>query len=256
MRAFGRAALIAAGLLSSTGMARADEVRVLCMGAVEVAVRNLAADFARDSGHQVQFTFASPAAVMQKIQANEVHDAVIVSELAMDRLDKEGVVNPESRVRLALVGIGVVTRAGNPIPDVSTPEAFKQTLLAAKSLVHTEPQPYFSGERVQRILAKAGILDAIKPKIVVVSGLPAVQETVAKGEAELGFLDLSEIPEDKGLKPVGAVPAPLQINATFEAALMSDGSAVEATRDFVRFLASAEARPKWIAARLTPLGDR
>ena len=256
MRVLGRTASIAAMLISLSGMAAAADIRVLSVGAVQEAVKALAADFAKDTGHQVVFTIGSPAIVMQKIKANEVHDAVIVSEPAMDRLDKDGIVNPESRVRLALTGIGVATRAGNPIPDVSTPEAFKQALLAAKSIVYSEPLPYFSGEKVQRILANAGILDAIKPKIRVVPGLPAVQEMIAKGEAELGLLNLSEIPEDKGLKLAGPVPAPLQINTTYEAALMSDGSVVEAARAFITFLASADARPRWAAARLEPLADR
>ena len=101
MRAFGRAASIAAVLMSVAGMAAAAEVRVLGVDAVEQAVRGLAADFAKETGHQVVFTIASPAVVMKKIAANETHDAVIVSEPAMDQLDKDGIVNPESRVRLA-----------------------------------------------------------------------------------------------------------------------------------------------------------
>jgi ABC-type molybdate transport system substrate-binding protein len=101
MRAFGRAAAIAAVLMSVAGMAAAAEVRVLGVDVVEQAVRGLAAEFAKETGHQVVFTIASPAVVMKKIAANETHDAVIVSEPAMDQLDKDGIINPESRVRLA-----------------------------------------------------------------------------------------------------------------------------------------------------------
>ena len=111
-----RIVTIAATLISVAGMARAAEVRVLAVRAPEVALRNLAADFAKETGHQVVFTIGSPAVVMQKIKANEVHDAVIVSEPAMDQLDREGIVNPESRVRLANTGIGVVVRDGARCP--------------------------------------------------------------------------------------------------------------------------------------------
>ena len=134
---------------------------------MEVAIRGAAADFQKETGHQVIFTIASPAVVMQKIKANEIHDAVIVSEPAMDQLDKDGLVNPESRVRLA------------------------------------------------------------------------------KGEAELGSSGPSE---------AGAVP-PLQLRTTYEGALMSDGSVPQEARAFIRFLASPDARDKWVAARLEPLPE-
>ena len=121
MRAFGRTAMIAAVLVWVAGMAAAAEVRVLGVDAVEQAVRAVATDFARETGHQVIFTIASPAVVMEKIAANETHDAVIVSEPAMDQLDKDGIVNPESRVRLAKDR--ETTYEGGLMTDGSVPEA-------------------------------------------------------------------------------------------------------------------------------------
>jgi molybdate transport system substrate-binding protein len=256
MRAFVRTVTIAAVLLSLAGMARAAEIRVLSVGAVQNAVKSLAGDFARESGHQVIFTIGSPVIVMQKIKDGETYDAVIVSEPAMDQLDKEGTVNPESRVRLANTGMGVAVRDGAPLPDLSTPDAFKAALLAAKSIVYGDPTlPNQSGEKAEKILAKAGLLDALKPKLQVVPGQGASQEMIAKGEVELGLYNVSEIPEGKGLKLVGPVPAPLQINTTYEGALMSDGSVPEAARAFIRFLADPDARAKWLAAKLEPLAD-
>ncbi len=256
MRALVRTVTIAAMLISFVGMAGAADIRVLSVGAVQIAVRNLAADFRKETGHQVIFTIASPAVVMQKIKANEVHDAVIVSEPAMDQLDKEGIVNPESRVRLANTGIGVAVRDGAPVPDLSTPEAFKQALTAAKSIVHGDPTlPNQSGEKAQKILANAGILDAIKPKLQI-AGLADGQALIAKGEVEIGLFNLSEITDGKGVKTAGPVPAPFQLVTTYEGALMSDGSVPEAARAFIRFLASADARDKWVAAKLEPLPDR
>src|SRR5262245_55036372 len=139
MRTFGRIASIAVTLISLTGMAAAADIGVLSVGAVQNAVRALAADFGAESGHHVVLTIGSPVVVTQKIKDGEIFDAVIVSEPAMDRLDKEGVVNPESRVPLAKTGMGVAVRAGAPLPDLSTPEAFKQALLAAKSVVYGDP---------------------------------------------------------------------------------------------------------------------
>ena len=256
MQAFGRTVIVAAALLSLAGMARAAEIRVLSVGAVQNAVTALADAFAKESGHQVSFTIGSPAVVMQKIKDGETFDAIIVSEPAMDRLDKEGIVNPESRVRLANTGLGVAVREGAPLPDLSTPEAFKQALLAAKSIVYGDPTlPNQSGEKAEKILAKAGLLDPIKPKTQIVPGQAASQELIAKGEVELGLYNISEIPEGKGLKLAGPVPAPLQISTTYEGALLSDGSVPEAATAFIRFLAEPDARAKWIAARLEPLLD-
>jgi molybdate transport system substrate-binding protein len=255
MRASVRTVLIASTLMSFAGMAQAAEIRVLAVRAPEQAIRALAADFAKESGHQVVFTVGSPAVVMQKIKANEVHDAVIVSEPAMDQLDRQGIVNPESRARLANTGIGVVVREGAPLPDVSTPEAFRKALLKAKSIVYGDVFPNTSGEKVEKILAAAGVLDTLKPKLKIVSGHANSQPMIAKGEIELGLYNLSEIPDGKGIALAGPVPAPLQLLTTYEAALMSDGAAVEATRAFIGFLASPDARPRWSAARLEPLAD-
>jgi molybdate transport system substrate-binding protein len=257
MRGLRRSITIAAVLMSLTGMAAGAEVRVLSVGAVQHAVRSLAEDFAKETGHQIVFTIGSPAIVMQKIKDGETHDAVIVSEPAMDLLDREGIVNPESRERLATTGLGVAIRAGAPAPDLSTPGAFKQALLAATSIVHGDPTlPNQSGEKAEKVLANAGLLDALKPKIQIVAGQAASQEKVAKGEVELGLYNVSEIPEGKGLKLAGPVPPPLQINTTYEGALMSDGAVPEAARAFLRFLTEPEARPKWVAAKLEPLPDR
>ena len=256
MRAFGRIVTIAATLISFGGMARAADIRVLSVGAVQVAVRNLAADFHKETGHQVIFTIASPAVVMQKIKANEIHDAVIVSEPAMDQLDKEGLVNPESRVRLANTGIGVAVHEGAPVPGLATPDAFKQALTAAKSLVHGDPTlPNQSGEKARKILVNAGILDAVTSKLRI-AGLNDGHALIAKGEVDVGLFNLSEITEGKGVKSAGPVPAPLQLTTTYEGALMSDGSVPQAARAFIRFLASADARDKWVAAKLEPFPDQ
>jgi len=156
MRAFGRTISIAAVLVSLAGMAAAADIRVLSVGAVQNAVRPLAAEFSKETGHKIVFTVGSPTVVAQKLKDGETFDAVIVSEPAMDRLDNEGIVNPESRVRLANTGIGVAVRAGAPVPNLSTPDAFRQALLAAKSVVYGDPAlPNQSGEKAEQILAKA-----------------------------------------------------------------------------------------------------
>src|SRR5947199_10239414 len=180
MRFFRRIASVATTLISLTSMAGAADIRVVGVGAVQNALRVLAAEFGNETGHRLVLTIDAPAVVIQKIKDGEVYDAVIVSEPAMDRLDKEGVVNPESRVPLAKTGMGVAVRAGAPLPDLSSPEAFKQSLLAAKSVVHGDATlPKQSGEKAERILVQTGILDALKPRLKMVPGTAASQERTA-----------------------------------------------------------------------------
>ena len=260
MRGLGRTVTLAAVLLSLAGMARAAEVRVLSVGAVETAVKGLAAAFTKKTGHKVILTFAPPAAVAQKVAAGEPFDAVIASEATMDQFDQEGTVNPESRQRLANVGIGVAVRAGGAAPDISTPDGFTAALTGAKSIVYGDPAiANASGQTAEKILAKAGILDAVKPKVQIVPDRLASQAMIAKGEVELGLYNMSEIPDGEGLKLglklLGPVPRPLQISTTFEGGLLSDGSAPEATTVFIRFLTEPDARAKWLAAKLEPLLD-
>ena len=257
MRAFGRMVLIAATLMPPAGMAHGADIRVLSVGAVQNAVRALAAEFQKDNGGQIVLTFGSPAVAMEKIKAGEIFDAVIVSEPAMDGLDRDGIVNPESRQRLGRTGLGIAVRADAPAPDLSSSEAFRQTLLAARSIAYGDPTlPNQSGEKAQKVLAAAGLLDALKEKLRIVPGQAASQEQIAKGEVEMGFYNVSEIPEGKGIKLAGPVPAPLQIDTTYEGALMSDGVEADTARAFIRFLASPEARASWVAARLEPLGEQ
>ena len=257
MRSFGRIAHVAVMLMSLTGMAAAADIRVLGADTAQNAVRSLAADFAKETGDHVILTVGAPAVVAQKIKDGEAFDAVIVAEPVMDALDQDGTVNPESRVRLANAGIAVAVRAGAPVPDLSTPEAFKQALLAAKSVVYGDPMPpNRSGEMAEKVLAEAGILDALKPKLRIVADPAAGQELIAKGEVEMGLYNAGEIAGRKGLTLAGPVPPALQVSTTYEGALMSEGAVPEAARAFIRFLASPDARAKWLAARLEPLTDR
>src|SRR5262249_33018480 len=144
-----------------------------------------------------------------------------------------------------------------PLPDLSTPEAFKQALLAAKSVVHGDPTlANRGGEKAGRILAHAGILGARRPRLKVGRGQAAGPAMLADGAVEMGLYNVSESPEGKGLTLAGPVPAPLQITTSYEGALMSDGSEPQAARAFIRFLANPDARAKWLAARLEPLTGR
>jgi molybdate transport system substrate-binding protein len=108
-------------------------------GAVRPAVVDLAETFRRETGHVVQFTFATVGILQQKIAAGETADVFIMTDAAIDDLARKGIAAAGTRTDLARVGIGVAVREGAAVPDISTPEALKQTLLSAKSLVYVDP---------------------------------------------------------------------------------------------------------------------
>src|SRR5215475_2727777 len=236
-------------LIISSAPALAAEVRVLSIGSTQIAARAIATEFEKQSRHKVAFTIRPPFDIDKEL-AEKTFDAVILSVPAMDNHDEAGDLAPMSRVALARVGVGVVVQEGGPVPDVSTPEKLKVAVLAARSLTHTDPAiPNTSGAIAAAAFAKLGILDEVKEKTRYAT-LAAGGELVAKGEVELGFFNLSEIP--KGVTLAGPLPAPLQGYTVYEAAVLSKGSTAEAVTAFLRYLASAAAAAHWSGAKLEP----
>ena len=246
MRGFAKL-LIGCLLAWSGGVGDAAELRVLSLGSVQIAAKALAADFTEATGEAVLLTIVAPNEISQKL-AGGTYDMVICSVPAMEALDKAGALRPGSRSPLSRVGIGVMVREGAPLPDVSTPEAFKQTLLAARSIVHGDPAiPNQSGVVTMRILAKAGILEAIKGKARS-ANLADGFAMVAKGEVELGLFNLVELPA--GVRLAGPVPAPLQDYTSYETAVLAKGAAPEVAQAFIKLMISAPARKVWQASSL------
>jgi molybdate transport system substrate-binding protein len=246
MRGLGTAFLVGCAIVWS-GMADAAELRVLSVGSVQIAAKALAADFTKATGNPVLLTIVAPSEISQKL-AGASYDMVICSVPAMEALDRAGALQSGTRSPLSRVGIGVMVREGAPLPDVSTPEAFKKTLLAARSIVHGDPAtPNQSGVVTMRILAKAGVLDAIKGKARA-ANLADGFAMVAKGEVELALFNLVELPP--GVRLAGPVPAPLQDYTSYETAVLAKGAAPEAAQAFIRQMTSAPARRIWEASSL------
>jgi molybdate transport system substrate-binding protein len=242
-------ALAVFALIASSALAVAAEVRVLSVGSTQIAAKAIAADFEKQTRHQVIFTIRPPFDIDKEL-AEKTFDAIIVSVPAMDIHDKAADLAPSSRVALARVGVGVVVKEGAPVPDVSTPENLKAAVLAAGSLTHTDPATSnTSGAIAGAALAKLGILDDVKGKTRYAT-LAVGGELVAKGEVEMGFFNLSEIP--KGVTVAGPLPGPLQGYTVYEAAVLSKAGKDEAAAAFVKYLASAPASVHWTAAKLEP----
>jgi molybdate transport system substrate-binding protein len=247
MRGIGTTLFGAFALLLTASVADAADLRVLSVGSVQIAAKSLAADFTKSTGNQVMLTIVAPSEIGGKL-ASGAYDMVICSVPAMAALDQAGSLRGGSRSPLARVGIGVMVREGAPLPDVSTPAAFKQTLLAARSIVHGDPTtPNQSGVVTMKILANAGVLDAIKGKARA-ANLAEGFAMVAKGEVELALFNLVELPP--GVRLAGPVPAPLQEYTSYETAALDKGTALEAAQAFIALMTSAPARKIWEASAL------
>jgi molybdate transport system substrate-binding protein len=247
MRGIGTALFMGFALVPSASIADAADLRVLSVGSVQIAAKALAADFTKATGQQVALTIVAPSEIGQKL-AGAPYDMVICSVPAMEALDKAGSLRPGSRSPLSRVGIGVMVREGAPLPDVSTPEAFKRTLLAARTIVHGDPAtPNQSGVVTMKILANAGVLEAIKSKARA-ANLAEGFAMVAKGEVELALFNLVELPA--GVRLVGPVPAPLQEYTSYETAVLAKGGAPDEAQAFIKLMTSAPARRTWEASSL------
>jgi molybdate transport system substrate-binding protein len=230
--------------------ARADELIVFSAGAVRAIVTELSEAFRQETGHAVALSFGTVGVTRGKIASGAPVDVVIMTDTAVDDVIREGGLVVGSRSDLARTGMGVGVRDGAPRSDISTPEAFKATLLAAKSLVYVDPaQGATSGIHFKSVLERLGIADAVRAKTqLVAGGYPA--EKVASGEAELVVHQISEIVPVKGVVMIGPLPADLQKVTVYSAGLAARSTHPEAGRAFVAFLTRPAFRAKFAAAGL------
>jgi molybdate transport system substrate-binding protein len=236
-------------VLLSPGTAGAAEIKVLSAGAVRAIVTELAQAFEKDTGHTVTLAFGT-VGVTRKRLAEEPADVVIMTDVAIDESSAQGAVVAGSRNDIARTGMGVGVREGAPKPDISTPDAFKQALLAARSVTYVDPaQGATSGIHFAGLLQKFGIADAVKPKTTLVpGGYPA--ELVAKGEVEMVVHQISEIVPVRGVTLVGPLPKDVQKITTYSAGIAKKAATPETARAFVAFLTSPAMKPKFAAAGL------
>ena len=253
IHALGVAVLIAAAAMVSP--AAAADVSVFSSGAPSVVLKKLAVSFTRESGNPVVFTVATPGELQKKLADGAVPDLVVAPSPVIEKLQKAGTLRAGSGIDLAKVGIGVVAREGATLPDVSSVEAVRRMLLAAKSIVHTSPNGSgFAGKAVAQMIERMGIAETIKPKLTIMQAIDGGVDLVAKGEAEVGLFNISEILPVKGVTLAGPLPASVQSYIVFAAALHSGGHSPDAAQAFVRFATDPSVREQWKTGGLESMG--
>jgi molybdate transport system substrate-binding protein len=241
----------AAVLVLTVGVAQAGEVKVLIAGALQNAVRALAADYEKQSGNQVTITATNPALVGKEFKGGQ-YDVVAAASPSIAELAEAAELKPGSIQHLARTGIGVAVKSGAPVPDLSTIAAFRRAVMGAKSIIYTDPMaPNASGGNTQRILINAGLLDEVKKKGTQ-DGLGPGREKIAKGEAQMGFFNVSESTAP-GIVLAGPVPEPLQQYINYDIALTGKSALKPEAAAFAEFLTSKDARPRWIIGGMEQL---
>ena len=251
-------ALGVAALLMADAASAAD-VHVMISAGFYQVYSELGPAFERESGHHLATTRGpsmgdSPEAIPTRLARGEAADVVILDGGIADELGKKGLVRADSKADLARSLIGMVVRSGAEKPDISTAEALRKTLLAAKSIAYSDSG---SGTYLSTTLfPKLGIAEQVASKSRKVRGPPSgepVAAVVARGEAEIGFQQVSELIHVPGITYVGTIPAEVQPAIFFAGALTKTVQEPEAASALIRFLTSANAAPVIEKAGLVPL---
>jgi molybdate transport system substrate-binding protein len=245
------AGFLAASLVSAGG-AFAVEIHVLSAGAVQEAEKAIAEDFRDATGNKVNFTVGTVGQIQEKLKGGAPADVIVVSAAALEQLEKSGDVRARSGAALGRIGIGVGVKDGAPVPDISTPEKFREAMLKAKSLTYMDPGAgASSGIATARIMQDLGIAEDVAKKTrLTQSGYSA--DRVASGEVELAIQNVSEIVPVKGVKLAGMLPEPLQVYTAYGAGVATKSIVPKEATDFIRFLTRAEASARWKEAGVEP----
>lgn len=247
-------AVVGLGLLFGAGLAASAEIKVMSSAGFYEPYHKLIPEFERTTGHRIvtirgPSMGARPEAVPNRIARGEAVDVVIINTEALDRLVADGKVLSASRTELARAAIGAVVRKGAPKPDISTVEAFKRTLLEAKSIAYSDSG---SGVYLSTVLFPLlGIGEQIKDKSKMVPG--SVAQAVARGEAELGFQTMSELLPVEDVDQLGEIPAQTQKLQSFAAGIAADAKEPAAGLALIKYLSSREAAPVIIQSGMTPV---
>jgi len=252
-----RRALVLGGLgaFLLAGAASAAEVRVMISGGLTAAYKALVPEFERATGHTVLTAYGpsmgtTTNAIPVRLERGEPADVLIMVGYALDDLASKGKVISDSRVELVKSPIGVAVKSGTPKPDISTADAVKRALLAVKTIAYSDSASgvYVSTE----MFGKLGIADEMKDKARKIPATP-VGEIVARGNAEIGFQQISELKPVEGIDIVGPLPDELQKVTVFSAGIASVSKEPDAGKALIKFLASPAARPEIVKSGMDPI---
>jgi molybdate transport system substrate-binding protein len=222
------------------------KLKVMCARSMHEVVTALAYDFTSETGHEVELSFGTVGALQKRLDAGETADVVISSIPAVEGLETAGFLATGSRKNIATVHIGIAVRDGVPAPDISTPAAFKQALIAARRIAFSDAAVGGSaGVYLARLFVELGLGDMIRQKGMPQQSGGEVAQRVADGEADIGMTLIAEIVPVKGARVLGPLPPPLGNSTTYCAGVMASSSAPDAAVAFIAALTNPSTADMW-----------
>jgi molybdate transport system substrate-binding protein len=220
-------------VLAQMAPAGAAEIKIMAPRAIWTVLQEAGPDFERTTGHKLNVSVDLAAVVVKRVNDDEDFDIAVAAPAQIDGLVKGGKLIADTRTDLTRSGIGVEVRKGAPKPDISTGDAFKRAMLDAKSIGYLKVGT--SGAMVAAMLARIGLTDALKSKVVLPED-DVVSEMVAEGKIEIGMVNISQILTTPGVDLVGPLPPELQSYIVFSGSVSARSKAPDAARDLIKFL--------------------
>jgi molybdate transport system substrate-binding protein len=249
----GRIAVVAAFAIGQAGFAAGAELKVYSTIGVKGALEQLLPELEKASGEKLAVTWGTAAMLAKRIESGESADLLILTSGAMASLSKQGKVVPGSVVTIVSSGIGVGIKAGAPKPDISTPEALKETLLKAKSIAYSSPASGgASGVYFAKLLERMGIADAMAPKTKYPPPGGNAADLLLTGEAQLAIQQKPEIMDVPGTEVVGVLPDDLNKVTPFAAGIAAGSKSADAAKAVIKVLQSPQAAAVFKARGLDP----
>src|SRR5688572_13435979 len=235
-----RAAFAVLAAIIGIDAAQAAEIKVMAANAVKEAYLELVSAFEKSTGHKVTTVWGGTEGVTKRVSSGEVVDVVLIAAPNIDRLIAQGNLVSGSRTDFAKSGVGIAVRTGLAKPDISSAEAVKRAVLAANSVAYSSGP---SGFYVADLFKRMGISDQIQHKVRQPSSGVQVGELMARGEADLGFQQISELLHVKGVDYVGPLPPDIQSITVYSTGLHPAAPAADAAEALVKFLTAPGATP-------------
>jgi molybdate transport system substrate-binding protein len=249
--AFGTALSLLAAL--EIPRAASAEIKAFFPTALRGAITELLRDFESTSGHNVLVTYANIGVITGRVQNGEAADVVLVSPSQIDMLIREGKIVPNSKASVVKAGAGVAVRKGAAKPDISSVEAFKRSLFAAKSISYNDPSTGGPvGIYLVGLFERLGMAQDLKAKTRLSPGAARTLEFVAQGEVEIAITQASEIMVAPGVELVGPLPDAIQNYTVFTAGVLSSSKQVEAATALINHLSSLKAATVYKSQGLEP----
>jgi molybdate transport system substrate-binding protein len=241
-------AILFAASLFAPSPTNAADLRILGAGPVERPFKALMPGFTRDTGHKAEGVFDTVGVILGKLKKGERADIIILSPVGMDELEKAGALVAGTRVEVGRAANGLGVRAGAPVPDISTPDAVKNTLLAARTIGYVDPAVGASnGIFFASVIKKLGIADEINKKATLFKRGHHVATAVADGKVEIGNTSLTELAADRGVQVVGPLPKGIDLFTPYVAAVATASPNADAARALIAYFMQPASRAQFKA---------